>query len=57
MDMTVQQVQGKVPVTVLQTHGDLDASNYKNLIAKAICRRPWTGRYGICCPAGLDIRE
>jgi hypothetical protein len=35
MDITVQQKQGRVPVTVLQTHGDLDASNYQALIAKA----------------------
>lgn len=35
MDITVQQKQGRAPVTVLQTHGDLDASNYQALIAKA----------------------
>ena len=34
MDITVQQMQGRVPVTILQTHGDLDASNYQDLIAK-----------------------
>ena len=34
MDITVKQAQGNVPVTILQTHGDLDASNYQNLIAK-----------------------
>ena len=34
MDITVKQMQGRVPVTVLQTHGDLDASNYQDLIAK-----------------------
>ena len=34
MDITVKQVQGGVPVTILQTHGDLDASNYQDLIAK-----------------------
>jgi anti-anti-sigma regulatory factor len=35
MDITVSQIQGRVPVTVLQFHGDLDASNYQDLIAKA----------------------
>jgi anti-anti-sigma factor len=35
MDITVTQRQGSVPVTVLQTHGDLDASNYQDLIASA----------------------
>jgi len=35
MDITVSQVQGRVPVTVLQSHGDLDASNYQDLITKA----------------------
>ena len=34
MDITVKQLQGKVPVTVLQTHGDLDASSYEDLLAK-----------------------
>jgi anti-anti-sigma regulatory factor len=36
MDITVSQVQGRVPVTVLQPHGDLDASNYQDLIAIAL---------------------
>ncbi|HEY4720736.1 MAG TPA: STAS domain-containing protein [Anaerolineae bacterium] len=35
MDITVSQVQGKVPVTVLSTAGDLDGSNYQDLIAAA----------------------
>jgi anti-anti-sigma regulatory factor len=35
MEITAYQAQGKVPVTVLQPHGDLDASTYKDLIAKA----------------------
>lgn len=35
MNITVTQQQGRVPVTVLQTHGDLDASNFKTLIARA----------------------
>jgi len=35
IDMTVLQEQGRVPVTVLQLHGDLDASNYRDLIAEA----------------------
>lgn len=35
MDVTVLHMQGRVPVTVLQTHGDLDASNYQEVIARA----------------------
>ncbi len=35
MNVTVSQAQGRVPVTVLQTHGDLDATNYQDLIALA----------------------
>ena len=35
MSITVEQVQGDVPVTILSTHGDLDASNYQELIASA----------------------
>lgn len=34
MDITVKQVQGRVPVTILQTQGDLDASSFQNLITK-----------------------
>ena len=35
MEITVHQAQGSVPVTVLQPHGDLDASNFRDLIATA----------------------
>lgn len=34
MDITVKQAQGRVPVTILQTHGDLDASSFQTLISK-----------------------
>ena len=33
MEITVYQAQGSVPVTVLQPHGDLDASNFRDLVA------------------------
>jgi anti-anti-sigma factor len=35
IDITVSQMQGRVPITVLQPHGELDASNYQELIAEA----------------------
>jgi anti-anti-sigma regulatory factor len=35
MNMTVEQTQDKVPVTILGLHGDLDASNYQEVIGKA----------------------
>jgi len=35
MNISVRQVQGRVPVAVLGVQGDLDASNYRDLIAKA----------------------
>lgn len=35
MNVTISHSQGRVPVTVLHTHGDLDASNYQDLIAKS----------------------
>jgi anti-anti-sigma regulatory factor len=35
MPITAEQVQGKVPVAILAIHGDLDASNYLAVIAKA----------------------
>ena len=34
MDITVSTQQGTVPVTVVQPHGDLDASNYRELVDK-----------------------
>jgi anti-anti-sigma regulatory factor len=35
MNITVEQAQGTVPVAILSLQGDLDASNYQALIAKA----------------------
>jgi anti-anti-sigma factor len=35
MNISVRQMQGRVPVTVLGVQGDLDASNYQDLMAKA----------------------
>jgi anti-anti-sigma factor len=35
MEISVDQVPGRVPVTVMQLHGDLDAANYEDLIARA----------------------
>ena len=34
-EITVSKQQGRVPITVIQPHGDLDASNYVELINKA----------------------
>ena len=34
MNITVSLAQGRVPVTILHVHGDLDASSYTDLIAK-----------------------
>ncbi len=34
MDITTSTQQGAVPVTVLQPHGDIDASNYAQLVSK-----------------------
>ena len=41
MQITTYQVQGRVPVTVLQPHGDLDAHTYQELIAAA--QQEWNG--------------
>ncbi len=35
MNVSVNQTQGRVPVAVLSVQGDLDASNYQELISKA----------------------
>jgi anti-anti-sigma regulatory factor len=35
MTITISQAQGRVPVTVLSLHGDLDASNYLDVIEVA----------------------
>jgi len=32
MEITVTKQQGKVPVTIVQPHGDVDASNYAELV-------------------------
>jgi anti-anti-sigma regulatory factor len=34
MEITVSTHQGTVPVTVVQPHGDVDASNYAQLVSK-----------------------
>jgi anti-anti-sigma regulatory factor len=34
MEITVSTQQGKVPVTVVQPHGEIDASNYTELVKK-----------------------
>ncbi len=34
MEITVSTLQGPVPVTVIQPHGDVDASNYAQLVSK-----------------------
>lgn len=34
MEISVEQKQGRVPVTVLSLHGDLDGSNYQEVIEK-----------------------
>jgi anti-anti-sigma factor len=35
IQLTVSQLAGRVPVTILRPSGDLDASNYQDLIAEA----------------------
>ncbi|HET7091175.1 MAG TPA: STAS domain-containing protein [Anaerolineae bacterium] len=35
MNITVENAQGRVPVTILELHGDLDGSNYQEVIARA----------------------
>lgn len=35
MHMTIESAQGKEPVTILALKGDLDASNFESVIAKA----------------------
>jgi len=45
MNLTVEPAQGKVPVTILGLHGDLDASNYQEVIAKAQAIYAAGGRY------------
>ena len=34
MEITISTRQGAVPVTIVQPHGDLDASNYRELVDK-----------------------
>lgn len=35
MNIVVEQAQGRVPVAILRLQGDLDGSNYRDLIARA----------------------
>ena len=35
MEITISKEQGKVPVTVIRPHGDVDASNYREIVVKA----------------------
>ncbi len=35
MNISIEQAQGFVPITILCTHGDLDGSNYREFIEKA----------------------
>jgi anti-anti-sigma regulatory factor len=35
MNITVEQAQGRVPVTIMGLHGELDGSNYLDVIDKA----------------------
>ena len=35
MQLTIDQIQSRVTVTIIALHGDLDASNYEQVIAKA----------------------
>jgi anti-anti-sigma regulatory factor len=35
MQISVEQVQGRVPITVMALHGELDGSNFQDVIAKA----------------------
>jgi anti-anti-sigma regulatory factor len=35
MHIILEQAQSRVPITILAIHGDLDASNYEQVIAKA----------------------
>jgi anti-anti-sigma factor len=35
INMTVEQVEGRVPVTILELEGELDGSNYETVIDKA----------------------
>jgi anti-anti-sigma regulatory factor len=35
MQITTEQIQANVPVTILRLSGDLDGSNYRDVIAKA----------------------
>jgi anti-anti-sigma factor len=34
VDITVSTEQGRIPVTIVKPHGDIDASNYEELIQK-----------------------
>ena len=35
MDIIVRQAESRVPVTIMELHGELDASNYEDVVARA----------------------
>jgi anti-anti-sigma regulatory factor len=35
MEITISKEQGRVPVTVIRPHGDVDASNYREIVVRA----------------------
>jgi anti-anti-sigma regulatory factor len=35
MDIIVRQAEGRVPVTIMELHGELDGSNYLDVVARA----------------------
>lgn len=55
LDTTVEQVEGRVPITVLALKGELDASNFQDLVATAQAEYGGGARHLLLDLAGLEF--
>src|SRR5262245_4305611 len=55
LDTTVEQVDGRLPITVLALTGELDASNFQELVATAQGAYAGGARYLLLDLTGLDF--
>ena len=55
MSITISQAQGKVPITILALQGDLDASNFQDVIVKAKDVYQSGGRYILLDMSGIPF--
>ena len=55
LDTTVEHAEGRVPITVFALKGELDASNFQDLVATAVARYQAGDRHLLLDLAGLSF--